>query len=222
MRSGCEGHQAGGGLRLLPAPSPPPGHHPLPFPVPSHPVQGSREPGFHRRPWTSPVLDVGRWRGRGPNGDTGRWRGHPAAWRTQPSRVLRAGPGACGRNRFSLPSSPASDGDACQPSPRLVGQQRRVSPGAAPVPRPRTLGSPFLSWRFCCDWWPCGRRKGGPTPRPPAPGSCTASLEPLGAKPDRMCALNAAPSRGENRMGNERKEAPGFLNFLKGDFPGCH
>lgn len=149
------------------------------------------------------------------------------------SRARGAGGGLQQGARSPAERCGTGTGRPLPPPPRPARPGLRWMPAAGQVPawcgrRSSAPGQPGATAKDAWLTFPLlafplrlvarGRRKGGHGPWPPpslVPSSCTRSLEPLGAKPDRMCALNAAPSRGRERDG-ERKEAPGFLNFLEG------
>lgn len=174
------------GLRLLPAPR---GRRPLPCPLPVH---CSREPGFGPQTLDSP--------GRGElAGGCSRVHAAPLSAAGQEPAVP-----------YPPPPRPARPGLRWMPAagqvPAWCGRRSSAPGQPGATAKDAWLTFPLLA--FLLRLVARGRRKGGHGPWPPpslVPSSCTRSLEPLGAKPDRMCALNAAPSRGRERDGNERR-----------------
>lgn len=139
--------------------------------------------------------------------DERRWPGlHGAA--SLPSAAGQAG--ACGGTRCPSPLPRPQMDARHQPGSLLVRRPLQVGPGRAGCHRQGHVArlSPLGVSAVTVAVW---QEEGWP--RAPAPPSLVPGSP--GAKPDRMCALNAAPSRGRERDG-ERKEAPGFLNFLEG------
>lgn len=106
---------------------------------------------------------------------------------------------------------PWGAGQGCREHPALLST---VGQAGADRRNRLSLSSPSIPPVTGGLWQEEGWSQAPSTPLSLIPGSCTTSLEPLGAKPDRMCALNAAPSRGREQDG-ERKGGLRLLEFSR-------